>query len=110
MEVPERLLLHDHAAVGQPRERGAGFGKLAALFGVARRPTAWLPPVALLHRQVPQVPGVRAVPQEHILLRACGVQPVAAHARNLASTCDNEGRERRFPSSPPARATTPQTL
>jgi hypothetical protein len=60
LEVPERLLLHNHAALSQPWERGTGLGELAALLGVSRRPTAWLPPVALLHSQVPQVPGVRA--------------------------------------------------
>jgi hypothetical protein len=37
MEVSERLLLHDHAALAQPRERGAGLGELAALLGVPRR-------------------------------------------------------------------------
>jgi hypothetical protein len=110
VEVTQRLLLHDHAAVGQPRERGAGLGKLAALLGVPRRPTAWLPPRPLLHRQVPDIPGVRTMPQEQFLLRGCGVQPVAAHARNLAATCDNKGRERRFLPSPKTGTSTPLIL
>jgi hypothetical protein len=36
------------------------------------------------------------------------VQPVAAHVLNLASTCDNEGRERRFLPGLKAEASTPR--
>ena len=98
VEVPQRLLLHDHRCPPPATGPGAGLGELAALLGEPRRwAPAGLPPRPLLHRQVPHVPGVRAVAQQHVLLRGCGVQPVAAHAPNLASTCDNEGRERRPP-------------
>jgi hypothetical protein len=96
VEVPQRLLLDDHAAGCQPRERGAGFGKLPAVLGEPCHRAAGLPPRPLLHRQVPHVAGVRAVAQQCVLLGGCGVQPVAAHPRNPASTCDNGGKERRF--------------
>src|SRR6266508_4608305 len=95
VEVPQRLLLDDHAARRQPRIGGSGLGELPALLGEPRCRAARLPPRPLLHRQVPHVPGVRAVAQQHVLLRGGGVQPEAAHPRNLASTCDNEERERR---------------
>jgi hypothetical protein len=48
------------------------------------------------------------VAQQHVLLRGGGVQPVAAHARNLASTCDNEGRKRRFRPGLKAAASAPR--
>src|SRR4029450_6014526 len=107
-EIPQRLLLHHHAARRQPRERGPGLGKLPALGGEAWGWGAWLPPVALLHRQVPDVPGVRAVAQERSLLRRRGVQPITAHVFNLVPSCDNEGRKRRFLPGLKAEASTPR--
>jgi hypothetical protein len=97
MEVPKSLLLHDHAALRQPWERGACFGELPALLGQSRRwLAAWLPPRALLHRQIPYEPGVSAVPQERCLLGGCRIQAVAAHGRTVASTCDDDGKGAAF--------------
>ena len=87
LEVPERLPLHNHAALSQPWERGTGLGELAALPGVSRRPTAWLPPVALLHSQVPHVPGVRALRQQRCLLGRGRVQAITTHRPSVASDC-----------------------
>lgn len=68
-------------------ERGTGLGELAALLGVSRRPTAWLPPVALLHSQVPHVPGVRAMRQQRCLLGRGRVQAITTHRPSVASDC-----------------------
>jgi hypothetical protein len=48
------------------------------------------------------------VPQQRFVLGGCGVQPVAAPMLNLASTCDNEGREWRFLPGLKAEASTPR--
>src|SRR4030095_11760965 len=91
------------------RPRAAGLGELPALLGEPWRSAGGLPPRPLLHRQVPHVPGVRAMAQERFLLRRHGVQPIAAHVLNLAPTCDNEGRERRFlPGLKAEASTTPK--
>jgi hypothetical protein len=95
VEVPKSLLLHDYAAIRQPRECGASFGELPALLGeswcwVATR----LPPQPLLHCQIPYKADVGAVLQERRLLSGCRVPAVAAHGRTVVSTCDDERTER----------------
>ena len=72
MEVPQGLLLDDHAAVGKPWVGGAGLGELAALLDVPWRRVAVLPPRPLFHCQVPHIPGVRAVAHQRCLLGGCG--------------------------------------
>jgi len=95
VEVPKSLLLHNYAAIRQPRKCGASFGELPALPGeswcwVATR----LPPQPLLHRQIPYKADVGAVLQERRLLSGCRVQAVAAHGRTVASTCDDKSDRR----------------
>jgi hypothetical protein len=100
VEVPKSLLLHDHAALRQPRGRDACFGELPALLGKSWCWLAWLPPRALLHRQIPHEPGVGAVLQERHRLGGCRIQAVAAHGRTVASTCDDDGKGGGLPSAP----------
>jgi hypothetical protein len=95
VEVTQRLLLDDDRTLGQPRERGPGVGELAALQGEPRRrPSTRLPPRPLLDRQVPHEAGARTVPKQDHLLGGHGIQPVAAHPRNLAATWDNHRADR----------------
>ena len=64
-----RLLLDSHAALGQPRVAGPGLGQLPAAFREAWHPASiWPPPRLLLDAEVPDVPGVRAVPEQDCFL------------------------------------------
>ncbi len=88
-EVPQRLLLHHLAALGQPTELGPGRGQLTALLHVPRRTGAAATPVRLLlHGKVPHVPSVRTMSPEDHLLRWRRNQAVAAHESNIRSTTD----------------------
>jgi hypothetical protein len=70
--VAERLLLHYLATRTQPRVLRARLSELAALFQVARSTTpTWPPPRLLFHRQVPHVPRMLAMLQQHRFLFAC---------------------------------------
>ena len=80
-EVPQRLLLHRLAAPGEPRVARPRGGELPALLQVAgRRTAAGTPPGVLLDREVPHVPGVRAVPQQDGFLLAGRLEAVSGHA------------------------------
>ena len=95
-EVPQRLLLDHLAARAQPVVLRAGGGELAALLQVARRAgTAGPPPGLLLDRQVPHVPGMRAMVPQHRLLGGRREQPVPGHANTLANTTDIPGEVKR---------------
>ena len=86
-------------ALPEPRVLGTGRGELPALLQVAGRgPAARTPVRLLLGREVPQVPGVRAVSRQHGLLFGSGGQSIAGHA-NIIS----EMRRRRFLSGLNAR-------
>jgi hypothetical protein len=68
----------------------------AALLQVARRALAARPPVpVLLDGQVLARPGIRAVPQQNLLLGWCRLKTVPGHAGTLAAACDIPHRERR---------------
>ena len=80
-EVPQRLLLHRLAAPGEPRAARPRGRQLPGLLQVAGRGTApRAPPGVLLDREVPHVPGVRAVPQQDGFLLAGRLESVSGHA------------------------------
>jgi hypothetical protein len=64
----------------------------------------------LLHREVPHVPGVRAVVPQHRLLGGRGEQPVPGHANILANSTGIPGEvKRRFLPGLKAGVSTPRT-
>jgi hypothetical protein len=91
-EIPQRLLLHHLAPCAQPLMLRAGGGELPALLQVAGGTVpARTPPRFLLDREVPNVPGVRAVSQQDRFLFRGGGKAVSRHT-NIIST---ERRKRR---------------
>jgi hypothetical protein len=68
-----------------------------------------MPPGLLLDRQVPHVPGVRAVLPQYCLLDRGRRQPVTGHTKTLASIADIlEEVERRFLAGLKAGGSTPR--
>ena len=76
-EVAQRLLLYHLGAGSQPRVLSPRLRELPTLLQVTRsaRP-ARMPVRVLLDREVPHVPGVRAVVPQHRFLGGGGEQPV----------------------------------
>lgn len=91
-EITQRLLLYGLRSGGQPVIFGAGLGQLRRLFVVPRGVASWLPTLLLLHRQVPDQPGMSAMLQQHCLLRGCRQQPEPRHTCKLATATDTNGR------------------
>jgi hypothetical protein len=106
-EVPQRLLLHDLAAIAQPLVFGSRRGELSGLLQVAGCSIASRAPVlVLLDCQVPDVPGVRAVPEQDRFLFRRWRQPVSSHTNIIA----NSGRgERRLLSDLKVGVSTPRS-
>jgi len=89
-KVSQGLLLHRLGACTQPVMLGSGFGELPRLLQVARRAcTARAPVLMLLHGEIPHIPSMGAVVQQHRHLGGRGKQPVLGHANTLATTSDN---------------------
>jgi hypothetical protein len=107
-EIPQRLLLHHLAALGQPAELSASLCQLCGLCVVSGSAAApGPPPGLLLDRQIPNVTGVAAVPGQDDLLRGRWCQPVAGHKPNLVATSDiPSAANRRFVSSLPGQIRT----
>jgi hypothetical protein len=84
-EVTKGLLLNRLRPRSQPRVLGSCSGEFPALLQVTGRglPTG-TPPGMLLNREVPYVPGIRAVPQQTSSLLAGGLKTVPRHANILA--------------------------
>ena len=83
--VPDGLLLHDDAALGQPGASGAGLGQLPAALREPGHLPASGPPCALLFdAKVPDEPGVGAVPEQGLLLLDGGLKTVPGHANILS--------------------------
>jgi hypothetical protein len=110
-EVPQRLLLHHLAAFPQPCVFGPGLSQLSVLCAIPWcTAAAGAPPGLLLGGEVPDVPGVRAVPGQDGQLRWRRCQPVAGHESNLITTTDSlERGERRSLSGLEAKVFTPRT-
>jgi hypothetical protein len=97
-EVSQCLLLHRLRARGQPRILRPGLGELPALLQIPWGAVpARAPMRLLLNRQVPHIPGVRAVTPQHCLLGGRREQPVTGHANILANATVISGEvKRRF--------------
>ena len=110
-EVAQGLLLDHLGAGGQPRVLRAGGGQLPALLQVGGSAGAARTPVpVLLDREVPHVPGVRAVVLQRCLLGGRGEQPIPGHAKILANTTDVSGEvKRRFLPGLKAGVSTPRS-
>jgi hypothetical protein len=92
MVVPDRLLLDDHAALGEPRIVCAGIGELMSPLHPGRRPSpASTPPRLLLNAEIPYVPGVRTVPQEHDLLLGSRLKAVLGHKKIISENINQGG-------------------
>jgi hypothetical protein len=89
-EVPKSLLLHHVAAGSQPRELGTRDSQLPGLFQISRRRRApGTPMKMLLHGQVPNKSGMRAVLPKDQLLLWCRRQSVPRHTPSLVMASDN---------------------
>src|SRR5262249_61843873 len=110
--VADRLLLHDHAALGQPRVRRPGLAELpTARSEPGHRAAAGAVPGFLLDAQVPYVPGMRAMPEQDCFLRRGRIEPVPGHKITVVAGSDisaPEGRDQRCLPGMKARASTPQ--
>src|SRR5262249_1444022 len=111
--VADRLLLHDHAALGEPRVARPRLSELPAPLGEAGHlPAPRPPPGLLLDAQVPHIPGVGAVPQQDLLLPAGQLKTIPGHT-NILSKNTHPGllmyklppllAVRRFPPRPEGR-------
>jgi hypothetical protein len=111
-EVPQGLLLNHLGARSQPAILGAKGGELATLHEVARSARPARAPVRmLLHREIPHIPGVRAVPSQKRFLSRRGKQAVSGHTNTLATTADNSREvKRRFVPATKAEADTSRIL
>jgi hypothetical protein len=101
-EVPQGLLLNHLGARGQPVILGAEGGELATLHEVARSARPARAPVRmLLHREIPHIPGMRAVISQQRFLSRRGKQAVPGHTNTLATSADNsrEVKRRFFPAA-----------
>ena len=87
-EIPQRLLLHGLTPGTKPPVRGADLRQLRSLLDIARSLTARLPMLLLLHRQIPHIPRIPAVPQQRLLLLRARQQPEPRHIRKVTSTTD----------------------
>src|SRR5450756_2108884 len=91
VEIAPGLLLDGLAAGGQPLVLRPGLGQLPTLRGEVRGGLAagGAVGVGLLQRQVPDEPGLRAVPEQRRLLRRRRVQAEPGHPPSLSAGSDN---------------------
>jgi hypothetical protein len=90
-EITQRLLLHRLRPGPQPPELGAGLGQLPGLLVVVRCPAPSVPgpEAVLLDRQIPHIPGVRAMPEQGGVLLGRGGQTVTRHEASLTCTLEH---------------------
>src|SRR5450756_1232890 len=91
VEIAQGLLLDGLAAGGQPGVLRPGLGQLPTLRGEVRGGLAagGAVGVGLLPRQVPDEPGLRAVPEQRRLLRRRRGQAEPGHPPSLSAGSDN---------------------
>jgi hypothetical protein len=87
-EIAERLLLHRLTASAKPPILGASLRQLPALLQVVRSLTTALPVLLLLHREIPHVASIAAVPQQCVLLFRGRQQSEPQHIRTVIATTD----------------------
>jgi hypothetical protein len=88
--VADRLLLHDDAALREPRIIGTGFRELLASLREARHLTSVsAPPGFLLDAQIPHVPSVSTVAQQDLLLLARRLKTVPVHVNFISESHDS---------------------
>ena len=90
-EIAQRLLLHRLTPGPKPRVLGAGFRQLRTLLHIAGSLAARLPMLLLLHRQIPHIPRISTVRQQHFLLLGSGQQSKPRHIRTVTTTTDIPG-------------------
>jgi hypothetical protein len=91
-KVTQGLLLHHRGASGQPIAGYTCSGELARLFEVARRGcSTGSPAIVLLHREVPDKPGVGAAHLKSLVLRPSRVQ-AKAHGEKHGEKLDRDHR------------------
>jgi hypothetical protein len=92
-EVAQSLLLHHLRSITKPQVLRPGGRELSALLKIPRRGTpAGTPPRMLLHGKVPDVSGVRAVPNQNRFLLRGGLKTIPRHTNTLTSP-DTESME-----------------
>src|SRR5262249_2637255 len=92
-EIPQRLLLYSLRPCCQPLVFGGGRCQLSALLVVAGRLAVRLPVLMLLDRQVPHIPGMATVFDQHHCLLSSRKQPITRHPCNLTVITDNPLKE-----------------
>ena len=93
-EISQRLLLHCLTPSTEPPIFRTSLRQLGRLLHVAGSLTAWLPVLLLLHRQVPHIPCVSAMPQQRLLLLRSRQQPEPRHVRTVTNGSDIHGRRK----------------
>jgi len=73
----------------QPVVLGAGRSQLGALLVVAGRAAARLPVLLLLNSEVPHIPGLATMLNQHCPLNRGRKQPISRHPDNITTTTDN---------------------
>ncbi len=93
ISISQRLLLHGHRTSRKPANGSARLGQLAALLCVVRRTTSACPPVpaALFQSQIPYIASMRAVLDQHCLLRGRWIEPEPGHVETIAKVHSNNG-------------------
>ena len=96
VEVPQGLLLNHLRTCSQPWIFRPCLGELSALLQVARsiRP-ARVPVQVLLHREIPHIPGMRAVILQQSLLFKRRNQAIFGHTNTLTTSTDNSKEVKR---------------
>ena len=83
--ILDGLLLDRHGSLGKPGIIRACLCQLSAPLDVSGHPPSpWPPFLLLLNAEVPDIPSVRAVPQQNGFLLASGFKTVSGHANIIA--------------------------
>ena len=96
-EIPQRLLLHRLTSGAKPPVLGADLGQLRGLLQIAGSVAPWLPVLLLLHRQIPHIPRVPAVPEQRLLLLRSRHQTEPRHIRTVTTDTDIPDRTQHTP-------------
>jgi len=87
-EIPQRLLLNGLTSGPEPSVLSTSLCQLPTLLQIAGNLATWLPVLLLFHRQIPHIPRVPAVRQQHLRLLGSRQQSEPRHTRTVATTTD----------------------